>query len=793
MASRTFALLSLFTRIARPFAVLAGLTIASAWAAPSPALNLTEDEARWLAAHPVIRVGVDPAYAPYSFADGQGRFHGVAVDFLERLGALLGVRIVPVPGLDWPHILLAARERRIDVVATVVALEERKDWLEFSKIYIPTPLAVVTRTGTATFAGVDDLLAHRVALVRGYSSTRLLMQRYPTLRVMPVDNPLQGLRAVAGGEADAYVGVLGVSTHLASKHGLTNLKVNIGYELSENGQRLGVREDWPELAILLDKALDALPEEEKAAIFRRWIPALQPVAETAVTELTAAERAWLAENPEVRVGFLASHAPFQFRETNGEAGGLFGEFVARFAARNGLRIQPVFASERKELIERLRSGDIDALAALWWEDGRTGLRSTRPYYRTTLMVFTRKGETIGGDVSALFGREVAVRAGGFAHAFLQRYPRIALQTLDNETEALRAVAGGRAFAMVGEAAYTLNLIDRHDISNLRAAAPLERSELAVSMALRSDREILAGILNKAIAATGPEMDAAIRFRWLGVAREIGWDPRRVLQWSLSIAALALLGYGVFWRQNRRLRQEVERRQVAEEEARRNSKELETFAYAISHDLKAPLRRIAGFSHILADDHAAQLDAEGRDFLGRIEAGAVKMDRMVDDLLAYSRLESRRIGRERIVLAPLLRELVEDRGGDEQYAGTAIRLEVPEGLSVLADHEGLSQVLRNLLDNALKYSRKAASPVVEIGGRREKDACLLWVRDNGAGFDMAQHDKIFEIFQRAHGEAEFPGTGVGLALVRRCVQRMGGRVWAESAPGQGATFHVELPA
>lgn len=777
-------------------AVLAGLTFAAAGAAPDQKLNLSEAEVRWLAEHPVIRIGVDPGYAPYAYIDEKGRFRGLAAEFADRVSALLGIRMERVPLPSWTDIIEAARARRIDVITTAVRLPERDAYLGFTRIYIPTPLVIVTRSDAQKMEGPDDLRLQPVALVNGYSSSHQVRQRYPDLKVLPVMSPLDGLRAVSAGEADAYVGVLGVSTWLASQHGLSNLKVNAGFEMVDNGQRFGVRKDWPELVALLDKALAAIPDEDKAAIFQRWVPVLQETRAEARLALTDVEKAWITTQPKIRVGVESALAPFQFLDAQGRHAGMVADYLELLAERSGLDFEAVAEADPKRLLERARRGEIDVIAApRRGDDYRNGFQLTRPYYASPLMVIMRHDDAngFGGDVRALFGRSVAVRRNGLSDDFLGEYPKLRILEFENEVAALRAVAERRADVMVGESAHVLRVLENAGVRGVRAAGPLERAEVAFRMAVRQDWPNLVTIINKAAASITLEEAAAIRRRWIGVPLDVGWNPRIVALWVLLAAAVAALGYALVLRQNRRLAREIEKRRAAEEEARRNSKELETFAYAISHDLKAPLRRIAGFSHILADDHAAQLDAEGRDFLGRIEAGAVKMDRMVDDLLAYSRLESRRIGRERIVLAPLLRELVEDRGGDEQYAGTAIRLEVPEGLSVLADHEGLSQVLRNLLDNALKYSRKAASPVVEIGGRREKDACLLWVRDNGAGFDMAQHDKIFEIFQRAHGEAEFPGTGVGLALVRRCVQRMGGRVWAESAPGQGATFHVELPA
>lgn len=220
--------------------------------------------------------------------------------------------------------------------------------------------------------------------------------------------------------------------------------------------------------------------------------------------------------------------------------------------------------------------------------------------------------------------------------------------------------------------------------------------------------------------------------------------------------------------------------------------LESFVYAVSHDLKAPLRGVDGYSRLLQEDHAGRLDAEGQLFVGYIRQGVQRMNQLIDDLLAYSRMERRHLDVAPVDVTALVTGLLAERGEACGLAGA--RVEVCTGaLQLRTDAGGLATVLRNLLDNALKFSAGRAGQHIEIGGRAHEDHVTLWVRDNGPGFDMKYHDRIFEIFQRLHRQEDYPGTGVGLALVKKAMQRMGGRVWAESAPGQGATFYLEFPA
>ena len=227
------------------------------------------------------------------------------------------------------------------------------------------------------------------------------------------------------------------------------------------------------------------------------------------------------------------------------------------------------------------------------------------------------------------------------------------------------------------------------------------------------------------------------------------------------------------------------------ELENSNKELESFTYSISHDLKAPLRIINGFSHILQEDFSANLGKEGAAHIERISFNIKRMNQMIDDLLAYSRFERSRMVVGPVIPPDLVKTLLEECQDDIISNRVEIIVDLPQH-PVSADREGLLHALRNLINNALKFSKNAAHPRIEIGGTEMENHYLLWVRDNGIGFDMQNKDRIFDIFHRLNNEEEYGGTGIGLALVRKAMQRFGGRVWAESEPGKGAVFYLEIP-
>ncbi|MFA4944613.1 MAG: ATP-binding protein [Lentisphaeria bacterium] len=220
-----------------------------------------------------------------------------------------------------------------------------------------------------------------------------------------------------------------------------------------------------------------------------------------------------------------------------------------------------------------------------------------------------------------------------------------------------------------------------------------------------------------------------------------------------------------------------------------NKELEAFSYSVSHDLRAPLRAIDGFVQILEEDFAPQLSGEARRCLGVVQGNARKMGRLIEDLLKFSRLGRQPLVKREVDVNELVRAALEDLRLEQEGRSLDLRL---GGLPPCqGDPALLKQVWLNLLGNAFKYTRRRERALVEVGGRREAGEVEYWVKDNGAGFDMAYAGKLFGVFQRLHGESEFEGTGIGLAIVKRIVLRHGGRVWAEGQPEVGATFHFAL--
>jgi PAS domain S-box-containing protein len=223
-----------------------------------------------------------------------------------------------------------------------------------------------------------------------------------------------------------------------------------------------------------------------------------------------------------------------------------------------------------------------------------------------------------------------------------------------------------------------------------------------------------------------------------------------------------------------------------------NRELESFAYSVSHDLKSPLRSVEGFASLLLQEHSEALNEEARHYLNRIQRATMHMARLISDLLAYCRIEELGRGLVPLRLTGSVSEVLEGMRNELEAQQALVRVNIAPELAAMAHPQGLAMVLRNLIDNAMKFARPGHTPEIEIEARMFGPLVRLSVCDQGIGFDMKHHDRIFAIFQRLHRPDQIAGTGIGLAMVHKAVERMEGRIWAQSTPGEGATFNIELP-
>lgn len=281
----------------------------------------------------------------------------------------------------------------------------------------------------------------------------------------------------------------------------------------------------------------------------------------------------------------------------------------------------------------------------------------------------------------------------------------------------------------------------------------------------------------------PAQDGVARALYAGCDAELCLTPVWVGGRELRLARLVEKGEPVRLHE---LEQLLARKSAQAEVVQ---KELETFSYSVSHDLRAPLRHIDGFSRALLDDYGPALDHQGQEYLNRIVRAAQGMSQLIDDLQKLGRVARVEMQRQGVNLSVLAQVIALELKRTDP--GRPVEFEIQEGLQPEGDPRLVRTLMENLIGNAWKFSGKNESARIQVGAVPGEKIPVYFVRDNGVGFDMAYAEKLFSVFHRLHRSDEFPGAGVGLAIAQRIVARHQGRIWAESAPGEGATFYFTL--
>jgi signal transduction histidine kinase len=537
--------------------------------------------------------------------------------------------------------------------------------------------------------------------------------------------------------------------------------------------------------------------------------------------LTEAEKAWMQRHPVVHWGVDPHWPPFSKIDEHGQITGIDAELIQLLTKRTGLNIQLVRTMTWSETYEMAKVGQIDFVSGFVKTQERlNGFNFTRPYGTFPLTIITRKDSPFLTSISQLSSNRIAApRDYAVTARLMDVYPDTKFLLTDNAEQAMLMVAGNEADATVETLAIASYVVHMRGLSNLKISG-LTHVDLALRLGVRKDLPELVSILDKGLATIDAKEQEEIYARYilpetLGNFKWRLWRQRLIYSILAGAGAVAAV---LIW--NRRLAHEIEQRKHAEKELREAgedlerqatelkhhsremsamnenltnaNKDLESFSYSVSHDLKSPLRRLRSFLDILEEDAGPTLNKPGRESLAIITMEARKMTELINDLLIYGR-----IGRTDMRLAPTnLRPLIDEviRNLEPELKHREVDWKIDPLPDVMCDPGLLRQALANLIDNAVKFTRGRKPARIEIGvlpSKSDDKEVTFYIKDNGSGFDMQYASSLFEPFQRLHTQEEFEGTGVGLANVHRIIRRHGGRVWAEAATDKGATFYFTL--
>ena len=525
-----------------------------------------------------------------------------------------------------------------------------------------------------------------------------------------------------------------------------------------------------------------------------------------------------------------NYSPYTFVNQNGDPDGFSVDLIKAVAEEMGLALK-IHVDTWDLARNALKDGNIDVLPMMAYSKERDEqFDFSVPHTIAYDAFFTRKDADKIRSLDDLRGKKIIVMKGDQAHDYLLSTGTIGPEQLifiNSLPDALRLLSSGKGDAALMPKLVGLIVVKNLELSNLELSPiVIEAYNRPFSFAVTEGNQPLLERLSQGLSIVKTsDQYSNIYKKWFGALEPPGLSLKTVLKY-IGVIILVFMVIGtvlLLWSfslrrqvafRTRSLEEEISERKQAEEALRESeekyrelsveleqrvqkrtdqlegaNKELESFAYSVSHDLRAPLRGIDGFSQVLLEDYEEKLDEEGKDYLGRIRSGTQRMGHLIDDLLRLSRLTRSEMRHEPVNLSTLAEKVsvaLRESGSERK-----VTFDITPNLKAHGDRYLLGVAIENLFSNAWKFSSSHDQARIEFGVEKLEGKNAYFIRDDGVGFDMAYADKLFGAFQRLHGTTEFPGSGIGLATVQRIIHRHGGHIWAESKVGEGAIFHFTL--
>ncbi len=533
-----------------------------------PSVRLTAQERAWLQSHPKVTVANELDWPPFDFAV-QGEPRGLSIDLVRLVADKVGMTPQFVNGYNWAQLVGKFKAGEIDALPAVYLTPGRMKYMEFTKPYATNPSVLVVRDDRPDIRTLADLKGRTVAIVASFETADIIKARHPEIKRLPVKNVQEGLQAVAFRRADAFIGSLGVISHIMDAVVIPDIQIVGEVRLktkAESELRMGVLAKDSILRDILQKGLDAVSRADMHALRQRWIPfSVASEGKTQSVALTHRERTWLQRHPGIRIGYNKDLAPFTFSDKDGRFAGIAAGYLHLLSERLGVDLSSAEGMTRAEAVRAIKEGRIAVIpAAIKTPDTERYLRFTKPYVALPIVVAVRsQGKYIDG-LSGLKGMKVGVVDGSATHKALARdYPGLVLKPYGRLSEGLSALNKGEIDAFVGNLGGITYLRGRQKLGDIKIAA-LTEYRFDLSFGVRKDWPQLVGILDKALATVSQPERSAIKNSWMAIHVQYGVGFKRILTWAVPIAGMVvlLILFVVIW--NRRLAGQVRLRQVAEE-------------------------------------------------------------------------------------------------------------------------------------------------------------------------------------------------------------------------------------
>ncbi|UZE10124.1 transporter substrate-binding domain-containing protein [Pseudomonas sp. B21-053] len=767
-------------------------------------VQLDETDWQWLRNKRVLRLGVSgPDYPPFEVTRNHAELEGITADYADLLAQLLHVKVEVLRYATREAAMQALKRDGLDLLGTSNNFEVADPDLIRSRAYAEDQPMLVTRLDERL---PDDLAGKRIAMVDDYLRASSVEAFYPEARLHQYASTLEALGAVAFGQDDVYLGDFISANYLINNNYLNNVHLTGPSGLDANPFGFALARSNTRLSGIVDRALAAIPMDQRAAIEQRWSAGRANLSGQQSVRLSAAEQRWLARHPTLTVGVVEDFAPLTFFDAQGRFSGLTAQLLNLISQRSGLNFRAQRSRSLDQQIQQLKAGEIDLLPAIIPSAEREAeLRFTRAYLSNPFVLVSATTAGSPKTLDDLVGKRLAISHSHPLREFiLARAAGIRLVDVQSPAQGLEAVVKGQADAALSSLILTRHLIVRHYRDRLQINSTVGNEPALITLATDRGAVELQSILNKALLSISPqEMDELVA-RWSNdvMVDDSYWQRHRqgILQGFAAAGALLLLALGWIAWQRRQISQRqrwLQQLQDAKDAADDANRAKTTFLATMSHEIRTPMNALIGMLEL-----ALKRSEEGVTDRFAIEVASSSAQQLlvlIGDILDIARIESGHLS-----LAPEranLRELTESvcrvfEGLARQKAlDWRVSLDGQSDRDVLIDPLRFKQVLSNLLSNAIKFTEAGE---VSLSLRLEPGLAghlrvSVMIEDSGIGISVADQQRLFSPFVQAGNNPQSGrhGSGLGLVISRSLCEMMGGRLQLHSELGRGTRVEVSL--
>lgn len=811
--------------------------------------HLSIKELTWLRQKPKVRV-LAGQIPPLMSADN-GRYQGILVDYLALLTSRYGIQFEYV-STSWANALATVGTvSGPDLFPLIREGVELRDRMVFSAPLVSSPTTIFTRDKKAFVGGIEDLFGQKVAVSKDGLVQSLLKKNYPQIDVVAVASIQQEFELLAAGEVDAVVECLLLGSYAAKDLGLTNIKVAAPVQLLTDEHVMGVRKDWPELVSLLNRVLSTMTAQEHAQIRQRWMSMRYEYGMTkqeifqwlllGVTVLVGGALLFGLWNwrlqKEVKRREKSEAAMFKsFQQFQHLVQAIPHGIIEVDPQRRLTYCNPPFVEMLgyesqellgKKLVDQVAVPDRPLLEKMFAEQGEEDRHQT-----IQLQLLDKQGQPCHAQLDCDLGQISEAQEQVLIVTDLSRQEAVEKALQQTEEIFRNTIEHAQVGIVYGDftghfirinpffaqmLGYSINELQRMSFAEITHPEDLPASKEMVEK-LKQEGVGSASVIKRyrkkdgsfvwGLVAVSLLQDQEQKQRLVAVIQDIDQLKRqqlevegvtknleqvvlkRTYELESQVAEVEELNRA-FLNMTEDLQESYDKLEDKSTEVDEINRELESFAYSVSHDLRAPLRHAQGFAEILQDSSKNELSEKNQNLLATIIQSTERMGRLIDDLLVFSRSGRSKLTFRSVETALVVKEAIS--GLTDMNVGREIDWQVDELPVVTGDLAALRQVFSNLLENSVKYTGQKGRAEITVTCSHKEEELVFCVQDNGVGFDPAFSHKLFGVFSRLHRADEFEGTGIGLANVKRIVKRHGGQVWAESDGKTGAKFYFSLPA